>query len=345
MALGLASPSSRGDALEFPDDLRTRYLAAARIEAEYQAGLRGEGVVFIGRLTPPANTPVAARVPFMKDGSFATAVYPRRTLIFYAHGHDPLVVVDGKEVAPSVLDAGDLAFVATPSQRLRSLSGSVRFAKLSAAGSDDISVELGITNRAYLYRDHGHRGGNLSVPVRKTTVRAGERFEFGGLSPIPYDLTVSAPGYVTARRTIDPKAVGAITLDKIALHPAPRLVFTYVSQLDLALSPDAPKPEPEQQTIVCDGNTRFVYTEQRDKLRNQFFLRLEPGERGVEASFWAAPSEFYDLGPGTLADVLRSRRWMKRLPKPSAEQVLTPGRVYFFRNQSRETNCLFAVGS
>jgi hypothetical protein len=38
------------------------------------------------------------------DGSFATAVYPGRSLEFYAHGHNPLIIETGKHFAGSVFD-------------------------------------------------------------------------------------------------------------------------------------------------------------------------------------------------------------------------------------------------
>jgi hypothetical protein len=330
-----------------PPELKQRYLAAKQIEMEYRSVFRGEGEVLVGKLIRPAGVSVASRTPIIsKDGSFATAVYPKRKLIFYAHGYDALVVEQGTEVVPFVRDVGEHSFTPTPPERRRTVSGSVALDGPAPAYPVQIEAELTITNSSYLYRDHGHRGGNVTVKVQTLTLNSGDALRFEGLSAIPYDLKLSAPGYISQKLTIDPEASDKIDLGPLALAIAPVLDFTYVAQLDLRAVASWDVSAPITQKVTCDGDERFRYTDVRDKLNNRFYLRLNPLATGVEASFWASPCEFYDLGPGVLAAFLDNREWVARLSesKPAGRAVLQPGHVYFFQEPSRATNCLFAVG-
>ncbi|MCF6312625.1 MAG: hypothetical protein L3J39_09265 [Verrucomicrobiales bacterium] len=63
---------------------------------EEQSGVKsrwhGKGKVIIGRLDMPNNAKIATRTPIYNDGSFCTALYSERKLIFYAHGYEPLWV-------------------------------------------------------------------------------------------------------------------------------------------------------------------------------------------------------------------------------------------------------------
>lgn len=336
---------SAGETVVVPPELKQRYLAAKLIEMEYRPVFRGQGEVLVGKLIRPAGVSVASRTQISKDGSFATAVYPGRTLIFYAHGHDALVVGSGTEVLPLVRDVGEQSFTLTPPERLRTVSGSVTLAAPAPAYPVQIKAALTLTNSAYLYSDHGHRGGNITVTVRTLTLNPGDSLRLDGLSRIPYDLALSAPGYISRKETIDPEASGEIALGSLALETAPVLDFTYVAQLDLAAVAAWDVSAPLAQKITCDGDKRFRYTDVRDEFKNPFYLRLKPLDAGVEASFWASPCEFYDLGQGVLATFLDNREWVARLPElqSAGRAVLKPGHVYFFQEPSRATNCLFAI--
>jgi ATP-dependent protease ClpP protease subunit len=338
-------PPDQNETTLVPPELRERYLAAKQIEVEHRSVTRGQGDVLVGKLVRPSGVNVASRTPIAKDGSFATGVYPGRTLTFYAHGYDALVVTGGTEILPHLRDVGEQSFTPSPPDTLRTVSGTVSLAAPAPANPVKINAVLGITNSVYLYHDHGHRGGNISVKVRTLSLNSGERFTFEGLSPIPYDIKLSAPDYIARRITLDPGARGKISLDPVSLAPAPVLEFTYVAQLNLDDIANWDISSPTTQKIACDGDRTFRYTEARDKFRNRFYLRLKPLDAGVEASFWASPCQFYDLGPGVLATFLKNREWVTRLPelKPADRAILQPGHVYFFQEKSRATNCLFAL--
>lgn len=331
--------------LPLPAELAQRYLAAERIRYEHAPIFRGTGEVLVGRLVSPAGTRVASRTRLYADGSFSTAVYPGRKLVFYAHGHDALEITEGEELLPGVRDVGEHRFTVAPPERLRRLLGHVELGEPQTQPPPAIEAKLGITNLAYLYSDHGHRGGPVTVEVEKRTLRNGDAFAFEGLSAIPYDLTLNAPGYIKQRIELDPEALDSIELGAIRLLPAPVLTFTYVSHFDLDAAEGWGDLRPQTRRIVCDGNTRFDYTEVRAKLGNRIYLRLDPGEQGVTASFWALPSFFHDLGEGSLADFLSSRDWLTRVDgeRGTWQQVLQRGHVYFFRDAARDTHCLFAV--
>ncbi len=334
------------ESIVVPPELLQRYLAAKQIKVEYRPVFRGEGEVLVGSLVRPDGVIVATRTPISKDGSFATAVYPGRKLIFYAHGYDALVVDQGVKVLPSLRDVGAQTFTRASPERLRSVAGNVALDVPASSTPVQIEAVLGITNSAYLYRDHGHRGGNISAKVKTLTLNSGDAFRFEGLSAIPYDLKLSASGYISRKLPIDPGASGEIALGSLSLTRAPVLEFNYVAQLDLKAVADWDTSAPGTQRVTCNGDTRFTYTDVRDKHRNQFYLRLNPLESGVEASFWAFPCRFYDLGQGVLKTFLDNREWVARLAelKPADRAVLQPDHVYFFHEPSRGTNCLFAVG-
>lgn len=331
-----------------PDALIQKYAAAKSIPAEYQKHFREKGDVWVGRLVTPSDARVASRTAVLRDGSFATALYPGRQLVFYAHGYDPLRVEHGEEIMPSVRDAGELMFTRTAPEKLRVLKGTAKLANAAANQTTEpqISSALLLINNDYLYRDHGHRGGLVQVKVQEIKLTPGAPFRFDGISPLlPYSIKFSAPGFITQTRTIDPAAVGEVELHTIELQAAPVLNFRYLSQLNLDARDSWKAAEVTEKSVVCDGDNEFVYTDQRDRLRNRLYLRLKPGEDGVKASFWAYPSEFRDLGPGGLEASVNDTGWLDQPPEARnpSEQILRPGRVYFFQNRERGTNCLFEV--
>jgi hypothetical protein len=341
-----AQDAAGDDSFMIPPDLVERYPAArwigmGRVQAEHE--------LVAGRLILPAGAKVASRASLEEDGSFATQVFLGRTLIFYAHGYDPLVVGQGVLVAPRLRDVGDLFFTQTPPEHLRSCIGAVDLEGPSPTEPVQIKALLRINNDAYLFNDHSHGGGktSLSVTVETQSLNSSDVFSFKDLSPIPYEVVVEAPGYITRRITIQPNARGQITLAPITLAAAPVIDFTYAVDLDLKAEADWTLTKPQHQKVICNGVDEFCYRKRVEEV-HAIQLRLRPVNAGVQASFCVNPCEFYDLGPGVLSTFLDNREWVARLPglTPANDLMLKPGHVYFFQNTYSNvwtTNCLFAV--
>ncbi len=320
--------------------LQKDHLSAHRLESELGRVKRwGNGEVLVGRVVAPTATRVASRTNIHPDGSFATALFPGRQLIFYAHGYEPLVVARRNEISPSIHDVGVHEFTKSEVSQTRTASGSV-----VTSEPREIKVDLILPNNAYLGNDAGYWGGPVSHSVERKRLQSGEHFRFEGLSKIPYTLVISAPDFVTRRFQIEPtaddRALGDIILEKARV-----IRFDYVSQIDLAsLNGDG---ERFSQTVICNGTNRFTYAESQDAHRNALFLRLAPTPGGVEASYTWHPSDFFDLGPGSLEDFMDDARLQLLLSKlqPARRMVLQDGHVYFFRNEYRNTSCLFQVST
>ncbi|MEO0415031.1 MAG: hypothetical protein AAF226_08785, partial [Verrucomicrobiota bacterium] len=73
----------------------------------------GDGRVIVGKIAPLPLTSISARVP-VRGGRFTASVAGGRTLTFYAHGYDKLVVDSLDEIRDRVVDAGVIKFAKTP---------------------------------------------------------------------------------------------------------------------------------------------------------------------------------------------------------------------------------------
>jgi len=329
-------------------ELHSRYEAAERIPAELQYRIlrnwRGEGMILIGRIVRPIpDTDIARRATIYQDESFATAIYPGRTLEFYAHGFDPLVVKPKYHIWGPLFDAGDIAFEKSPMEDLRTLSGSVRLEDANADGPE-IELELRIPNNNPLSRDHGHWQHRTVAVAERQSLQSSSEFHIEGLSPLYYELKLSAPGYIQHVSKIKSDETGTVDLGAITLHKAKTLRFDYLSRIDLDAEPKT-WPDPQSQEILCDDTTFFLFTDYRDELRNRMRLRLPVTDGVIEATFPWVPSEYYDLGPGQLEDFTQTNEWVEQLSNPVSTRrlQLQSGHVYFFRNTYKEVNCLFQV--
>jgi len=325
--------------------LRERYQAAERVPNEVRYRIirnwDGRGRVLVGRLILPYGVDISQRATIEDDGSFATAVYPGRTLEFYAHGYEPLIIEGGTNIAGSVFDTGEHPFTKSPPKRLRKLIGTV-FLEETHANSPEVEVLLKIPNDATVSRDHGHWQRRTEPTAASEKIASREQFEFYHLSPIPYELVVRAEGYIEQVLTIQPDLRGTIDLGDVHLKKAQTLKFQYVSRIDI--DKVNTWPAAEETTILCNGRTQFLFTDYRDKHRNRMRLRLTPKVNHVEAHFAWVPAEYYDLGEGSLSDYQSGMREINLEAMSSNRRLpLKDGHVYFFRHKGKDVNCLFSI--
>ena len=257
----------------------------------------GKGIVIVGRLSVPNDLHIASRTPIQKDGSYCTALYPGRRLVFYAHGCNPLEITKYSEIAPNVYDAGPLTFCKATGKDVRELRGKV-VAQNSAGKSVPVTCALQIRNEEYLWQDHGYQGGaRLNVTVASQDVSQGQTLAFSGLSRIPYDLVVRASGFIGTRLPIARDGEGVIDVGTVTLAPAKTLRITYKVRVRKNGGEWTGDDSIKTAVISCDGASAFRFTNQRDGLGNTLELRMTPTPLSVAASFFFyKPDSFYQLG-------------------------------------------------
>ncbi len=290
----------------------------------------GRGRVIVGKVNKPEGAITCSRAPIEDDGSFCTALYPGRTLIFYANGYAPLVVDKWTKIQPKVFDAGTVSFEKAAPEDLRSLQAKVSLE--TPTGDTQISYRLRLHNDAYLFDDHGHAGScTITVTVKTKKLAPGQTFSAEGLSRIPYYLELSAPGYIEQKIDIDPEQSGAIDLGDITLQRAPEFRITYKARTRQDGGPWAGGDDVKTTDLVCTGADEFLFTDTRDGLGNKLSLRMKPKGGDVEASFYYYTNAFYDLGK-TSSDALPA--WQdidlgRRSGSPRMD--MQSGHLYYFK--------------
>lgn len=257
----------------------------------------GKGIVLVGRLSVPDDLRVASRIPIRKDGSYCTALYPGRRLVFFAHGCNPLEISKYSEIAPNVYDGGSLAFSRATGNDVRELRGKV-VAQKGDGKAIPVTCALQIRNEEYLWQDHGYQGGaRVTVTVASHVVSQDQEIAFSGLSRIPYDLVARAPGFIGARLAIARDGDGVIDVGTITLVPAKTLQITYKARVRKSGGQWAGNDSIKTAVVSCDGASAFRFTDQRDGLGNTLEMRMTPTPQAVEASFFFyQPDSFYQLG-------------------------------------------------
>lgn len=308
----------------------------------------GKGKVIIGRLEMPEDARVVTRTHIYKDGSFCTALYSKRELIFYAHGYEPLLVSKYTRLSKNTYDAGTLSFTKSDPKSLRQLQGTVT---LNQTANSDLTIEcaLIIRNKNYLLDDHGYSGGSsISVTVEKQELSNGQAFEFSPLSKIPYTLVLTAPGYIKEDLSIKPEQSGRIDLGKIVLNPAKKFQISYKSRVRQDggkwIGDDAIKTI----TVICDGKSEFQFSDQRDGLGNKLELRMKPDGEIVEASFfYRKPNSFFRLRSSNSDGMPDWAAVDTSTLKGDTKAVMQEGQLYYFTvddiNET-EIQLLFQIG-
>lgn len=329
------------------EKMGARYKAADRLPSELKYRVNsnsdGEGVILIGKLHEPDAVAVSRQVTIEEDGSFATAVASGKELIFYAHGHRPLVVEPANLIEGPLYDVGELSFEPLPKEErpeltLIAVTHNTRF-------EQEIEARLILERCASLSRSGGTWQGWAEPVVEKRTIKHGERVTFSGLGLNPYRLELWADGYVVHSVDVQPESENDIDLGALVVEPAKKLRIRFLGNFDLEDS-DA-WPEISTTEIVANGKAQFVFN--RYKHPKGYYktskMRLKPDGSQVEIYYPVIPSEYYDLGEGIISSFIDDRQWLDGLESHKVQRPihLRSGHVYFFQNKRREANCLFEV--
>ena len=285
------------------------------------------GVIVTGQLRLEGETGVtgvASRSPYFPNGVFAHALYPHREreLQFFKHGYEPLAIgLDPGKRHPKRLDLGviEMKKCAHPA----ALTFSLRLPE----GTGGAKFRLRTARPAPTWPDWGHEcGAPIRAVAAERSVKAGEKVRIGGLSGIPYELKLTAPGCVS--RTFYFTGDCDRDLRVIALEPVRKQTFR--------MRPFA-GGEWTRVTLDLDGDSRLVIAPE-DELGNTVDLRLIPdrGTNRVLADFPWRPV-YYDDHGAVAPDT-------EPLPEPehrySGTVFLQPGRLYRMRQGSQKVDIL-----
>ena len=255
-------PSGLGKA-EFTPGLDARIKRLERQIAE--DSWEGKGVIVTGQLRvegggSPAG--VASRADCFPNGVFAHAIYPdaERELQFFKSGYEPLAIwLDPQKNYPKQLDLGVLLL--KKSEKTFPLTFTLHLP--AAVKTAEIHLRNAIP--APTWRDWGYE---CSAPVQRTVIRKlvadGESVSADGLSAIPYELVIDAPGCI--RRTFYFTGDHPVNFGSIMLQPARRQTFR--------LRPFSGGPW-QSVTLDLDGKRSLVVAP-KDSLGNLVDLRLTP---------------------------------------------------------------------
>ena len=284
----------------------------------------GKGVVVTGQLRVeggPAG--VAAREMIYPNGVFVHRLYPseERELQFFKSGYEPLTIwLDPRKRHPKRLDLGVIEM--KKCARPTALTLSVRLPE--GVPSADLRLRTGTP--APTWNDWGYEcGAPIHQTVAERPCRSGEKVRFDGLSGIPYELKISAPGCVV--RTFYCRGVTDRDLGEIALEKTRRQTFRM-----RPFSGGEWKPV----TLELNGDTTLVVAP-KDELGNTVDIRLTPdrGSPRVLADFPWRPVYYDDYG--------ETAPETAELPEPKhyeGTKFLTPGHLYRMRQESKKVDIL-----
>lgn len=232
------------------------------------------GVVMIGRIEQPSDTMIASRTPILFDGSFCEGIHATRMLQFFAHGYDPLIVRPAS-IQSNVCDVGTLTFVRTPIEQQRQISVVPRLSELHP-GQTRITCALLVANDTPLFLDEGHRRhAPVRVCVDSQTVLSETNVVFSGLSNIPYEIVLRAPGYVTKRLEVSSEMAGPQSGTCVELARANCYRITYQSRVRFSNGGWFQDRWIREKELFVDNDSMLRFTNVRTK-------RDEP----LELSFW-----------------------------------------------------------
>ena len=331
----------------FSASANEKLISSKDIEDEKKSVQRiwnGQGVVVVGKIKDHDKFQISSRTPIYKDGSFCTAIYRNRELIFFSHGFEALLafnkvkVLDAlrnaKEGEIPLINVGEIAFKKSTQESLRTLQGKIT---LKDAPSKDhtATLTLIVQNNKYLFQDHGNSGGaTLRQKALDTKVKSGEIFKFQELSKIPYLLKIESKGYVSQYSEFDENFNGDVNFGNIVLFPAPTLKISYRARVKKNNGEWIEDKKDNEITIACNGESNFVFSKLKDGLGNGLDLRIRPDDDGVKASFfYHQKNSFYNLGKINLHNI---QDWNVNLLglDGDTKAYLQKGHTYFFNIKS-----------
>ena len=340
---GFATAASK---LDYPEEVLKQ---AREYDEWYVSGedAYGVGVILMGQLVladggDPALS--AFRDNFSEGGYFATYLYPGRTMTFWQHGYEP-VVLEYPSGKKGIVDVGKVAMQPYGAQNVATVVGTVNLRKPDKGPA---TVELWVRIPPTHLDDDGHLGGcRVSYRVESKQVAHGESFTFNGLSPIGYELKYSAPGHIQQVHKFDHQEGEDVSVGNVSLASSSSLTFSTISPLEHYDSRDLENKV--TRTVEANGKERLIFTDLRDELGNSHDFRFRNKGEEIIISYWMHPWYFIDLGKIPLDEAVRKAEKYKDYGEEKLEKVgtiytpLKSDHSYYFSCPENNISCVFNV--
>jgi len=307
-------------------------------EAQYQHNKihGGNGRIVKGKLIVEGQgasvNGVASKAVFAYDGLFVAPLYAGRTLRFVKHGYEPLDIELPKRlkgIPGPDLDLGEQVLHRLPEDKTVSVQFSLQLPEgVSQAQVELWTGELPSTGDDGGYDEHA-RISALSDKISQAAGKGG----FSGLTPMPYELRITAPGCIFCKKAFDAtteRDLGTIVLERIR-------IATF--QMATSKTPDAWK----EVKVPIDGKTKFVIADKPDQFGQYDGFSLSyQDETHLEAFFIYWPNFFDDYGEMDKEKYLELNG-RNALPAPKTvkgDTVLEVKHLYRFRCNMRKHDVL-----
>ncbi len=275
---------------------------------------------------------VASKAVFAYDGLFVAPLYAGRTLRFVKHGYEPLDIElpeQLKGIPGPDLDLGEQVLHRLPEDK----TVSVQFSLQLPEGVPLAQVELWTGELPSTFNDDSDdERARISALSDKISLAAGMG-GFSGLTPMPYELRITAPGCMFCKKAFDAttkRNLGTIALERIR-------IATF--QMAQSKTPDVWK----EVKVPIDGKTKFVIADKPDQFGQYDGFSLSyQDETHLEAFFIYWPNFFDDCGEMDKEKYLELNS-RNALPAPKTvmgETVLEVGHFYRFRCDMRKHDFL-----
>ena len=308
----------------------------AQAQGQHKLNHGGNGRIVKGKLLVEGQENsvqgVASKAVFAGDGLFVAPLYAGRILRFVKHGYEPLDIELPKQLnglpGPD-LDLGEQTLHRLPEDR----TVAMHFELELPEGVPQARVELWTGELPSTWDDDGYDERARISALSGQALRGAGTVTFSGLTPMPYELRLAAPGCMFCRKAFD--AASERDLGTIALQR----IRTATFRMAKYGSPEAT----QEMEVPVDGRAELVMADKPDQFGQYDGFRLTYQDAThLGASFSYGPNFFDDYGAMGLEEFLELRR-KGALPAPKTVKgraTLEAGHLYRFRCDMRKHDVL-----
>ena len=326
---------AKGRDVNYSTDARFKILYK---KAKYQHtnSHRGNGRIVKGKLIVEGQETsldgVASKAVFASDGLFVAPLYAGRTLRFVKHGYEPLDIELPKQlngIPGPDLDLGEQTLHRLPEE----MTVAVQFELKLPEGISQAQVELWTGELPSTWNDDGYDENARIAAFAAKTLQTDGKIVLSGLTPMPYELRIAAPGCMFCKKAFDASAekdLGTIALQKIRTATFQMAKFnTSENQKEVDVSVDG-----ETKLVIADTPDEFGQYDGFD------LTYLDATHLRAHFIYW--PNYFDDYGAMSFKE-FRELNQKGALPAPKTikgKTALEVGHFYRFRCDWRKADIL-----
>ena len=326
---------AKGPKVNYSEDPHFQKLYA-EAKMHHKTSHEGNGRIVKGKLVVEGQENsvkgVATKALFAFDGRFVAPLYAGRTLRFVKHGYEPLDIdlpEQLKGIPGPDLDLGEQVLHRLPEDK----TVTVQFELELPEGVQQANVELWTGDLPSTWNDDGYfDGARIQEFASNMHFPTGKCF-FSGLTPMPYELRINAPGCMFCKKAFD--ASKEKDLGKIVLKRIRTATFQMAKYQSLETW--------KEVKIPIDGKTKLVFADKPDQFGQYDGFELTyHDETHLEAFFIYWPNFFDDYGKMSKEKYLELKG-KNTLPTPrtvKGKTTLEVGHLYRFRCNSRKADLL-----